>query len=477
MFCVTETSMWFTFSNSPEMVHALPAEQTLTLSAVVEQLGRAFPKWLGAEAAVDAASGKVRAKRGAFDPLVSLETESQRFNASSARGKASTGSRNDVGVEWTTPSGAKFSAGRVFNQGAVKSPDSATGSSGTWAFGVKLPLGRGGGINDKSAQLDQARFGENLARQDAGLVWMSVRFEAAIAYWNWVAASRRLDLREELERLAAERAQLVAREVAEGARPAIDAREADSEVALRRTDTIKARRDWEKASFSLSKYLWNPDGSPAQVPGRDRVPADDTAVEPLSIADAAVEDGRRYAYENRPEMARLALERRVIAVDRRLAVNDRRPYIDVTVGPGLDLGDNGIGSTMKAGLSVAWPLNQNDPRGRLEEAVAKDRKLELDENLLRRTIALEVDDAVSAIRRAADRWSEARTAVVALRAVEDGERVRFREGDSSLFLLNQRERQRADAQLRWIDTKIEYHVALAQWGQATNREDSVGQPR
>lgn len=469
--------MWITFLPSREMVRALPAEQPLTLPVLVEQLERGFPKWLGAEAAIDVASGKARAKQGAFDPMVSLETESQRFNSSSSRGRASTGSRNDVGIEWTTPSGAKLSAGRVFNQGAVKSPDSATGTLGTWAFGVKLPLGRGGGINEKSAALDQARYGETLARQDAGLVWMSVRFEAATAYWNWVAASRRLNLREELERLATDRAQLIAREVAEGARPSIDSREADSEVALRRADTIKARRDWEKASFSLSKYLWNPDGSPAAVPARDRVPADDTALEPVPIADTSVDDGRRYAWENRPEMARLALERRVVAVDRRLADNDRRPFIDLNVGPGLDLGDNGIGSTLKAGLSVSWPLNQNDPKGRLEEAVAKDRKLELDENLLRRTIALEVDDAASAIRRAADRWGEARAAVSDLRAVEEGERVRFREGDSSLFLLNQRERQRADAQLRWIDTKIEFHVAIAQWVMATNREDSVGQPR
>lgn len=469
--------MFPTVDSVPALSVASPAEAVLTLAGLVEQLERGFPKWVGADVAVRAASGKARAKQGAFDPVVSLEAESLRYNSASSRGKSAVGSRNDVGVEWTTPAGAKFSAGRVFNQGAVKSPDSATGSSGTWAFGVKLPLGRGAGVNEKSVGLEQARFGENLARQDAGMVWMSVRYDASLAYWNWVGAARRLALREQMERLASERAVLVGREVAAGARPAIDAREADSEVALRKADSIKARRDWEKASFSLSKFLWNADGTPGEVPGPERVPADDTNVQPSRLAAPEVEQGRLRAWERRPEMARLAVERRVVAVDRRLADNDRRPFIDVVVGPGLDLGGNGVGTTLKAGIAVSWPLNQNDPRGRLEEAVAKDRKLELDENLLRRTISLEVDDAASAVGRAVDRWAEARAAVSALLAVEEGERVRFREGDSSLFLLNQRERQRADAQLRWIDTRIEVHIAVAQWVMATNPEETVGQSR
>ena len=449
----------------------------LTLADVLSRLEGAFPKLLGAEAVVRAAQGKAQAKRGAFDPLVSVESETLRYNSASTRGQASSGSRNDVGVEWTTPSGAKFSAGRIFNEGAVKSPDSATGSLGTWAFGVKLPLARGGGINDKSAALEQALFGESVARQDAGLVRLMVRFEAAVAYWNWVGAARRLAVRQALERLAADRAALVAREVAQDVRPAVDQREADSEVSLRRADTVKARRDWEKATFSLSKFLWNPDGSPAEVPDAAAVPADDTSVQPMALPADALETGRRNAWERRPEMALLALERRVVAVDRRLARNDRKPFVDLSVGPGLDLGDRGIGGTLKAGLSVAWPLNQNDPRGRGEEAAAKDRKLELEENLLRRSLALEVEDAVSAVGRSIERWSEARSAVEALRAVEEGERTRFREGDSTLFLLNQRERQRADAELRWIDTKVEYQTALAQWAMATNQEKTVGQPR
>ena len=50
--------------------------------------------------------------------------------------------------------------------------------------------------------------------------------------------------------------------------------------------------------------------------------------------------------------------------------------------------------------------------------------------------------------------------VVLSRQVEDGERKRFAAGDSTLFLVNQRERATAEALGRLIDNQLEYQQAL-----------------
>ena len=44
--------------------------------------------------------------------------------------------------------------------------------------------------------------------------------------------------------------------------------------------------------------------------------------------------------------------------------------------------------------------------------------------------------------------------------LEEGEREKFRLGDSTLFLVNSRERSSAEAQMKLIDLKVKYHKAV-----------------
>lgn len=439
----------------------------LLLEDVLRRVDDAFPKLIGAEAARRAVSAKRRSKEGAFDPVVSAGVESLRYNSASNRGKVSTGTGNEIGIEVATPYGLKVAAGRILNSGSVKAPNSATGSEGSYFLSLKVPLARGAGINEKAAALDQARLDEPIAAQEVVALRQETLLEASLAYWEWVGSVRRLRLREAVLALAEDRLRFVQREVAEDIRPAIDAAEADAEVALRRADRVKAQRDVEKAGLKLRKYLWDAQGENLPVPDAALAPAEDPADVPAPIAPADADAARRRALELRPELAQLSLARRRIAVDIRLAHNDRRPNVDLVYAPGIDTGRRGVNDTLKAGVTVSIPLHQNDARGRLDEAREKDRKLEQEENLTRQGILIEIDDALSAIGRSAERHREARENLRLTRQVEEGERVRFREGDSTLFLLNQRERQSADAASRLIDIFVEFEQARSLFRAAT----------
>ncbi|MFM7321059.1 MAG: TolC family protein [Armatimonadota bacterium] len=454
---------------------AADASAPLRLVDVIASVDRHYPKVRGAAMAVRAADAKASSKEGAFDPVVSLGAESLRYNSASSRGKALVGSSNDFGVEWTTPEGTKVAAVRTLNAGGVKSPDSATGALGTWSFAVKVPLLRGNGVNDKLVARDQTRYGVPAARLDAVRLRFDVRFDASVAYWNWVGAVRRSTVRERLLDIATTRAAQIRTEVEAGGRPPIDSVEADGEVALREADLLKARRDVEKGALSLGKFLWSADGAPARLPDPIRAPGPESApATPVPVAAEALENATRGAWERRPELAALALERRRLALDRRLAENDILPSVDLVVAPGLDLGDRGVGETMKAGVRISAPVGRIDARGRREEAIAKDRKLELDEELARRLVRIEVEDAVSAVNRAIERLGATDRSRRRLRELEDGERLRFQEGDSTLFLLNQRERQSAEAESRWIDAAIDVELARAQFRWSALLEDDHG---
>ena len=222
----------------------LPTASTpLPLSEFLAQVEARFPKLLGMEAERQAATAKRLAKEGAFDPQLSTSTELLRYNSASSRGKAAYGTNNELGIELALPSGAKLAAGRVLNSGSVKSPSSATGSDGAFFLYGKLPLARGGGINEKAALLQQAQLGEPAATQTVALVRQTTLLDAAQLYFEWSGAGAKRKIAEELLKVARFRAEGMQKEFLQGQRSRFEVTEAEAEVDRRQASQIKAQRD------------------------------------------------------------------------------------------------------------------------------------------------------------------------------------------------------------------------------------------
>jgi outer membrane protein TolC len=116
---------------------------------------------------------------------------------------------------------------------------------------------------------------------------------------------------------------------------------------------------------------------------------------------------------------------------------------------------------MKAGISLGLPLRQRTAVGRIQEAELKLEKLSLDLQLERQRVLTEVDDSVSAVRQTYQRYVAAMQELELARRLEQGERERFSLGDSTLFLVNQRERATAEAAVKVIALRAEYEQSLA----------------
>ena len=171
--------------------------------------------------------------------------------------------------------------------------------------------------------------------------------------------------------------------------------------------------------------------------------------------------GQRYALDRRPELKVLDLAQDITQVDLDLARNQRMPALDLAFSPGRDAGQGSIGNTMKAGVSFTLPLRQRTADGRISQANLKLEKLAFDLANERRRITLEVLDAISAINTSYQRYLAAEQEVTFARALEDGERAKFALGDSTLFLVNQRERSTAEARVKLIEVQAEYEQAVA----------------
>lgn len=442
---------------------------TLTLEDVLRLVRQHHPKLRSADAQRRIAAEKRLEKQGAFDPVFVTGTDWLRFNseidAKTLRGKPATSRIADAEVEFLTRYGLKVAAGTRFNLGKVKAPLAPTGSGGEYFVEFKMPLLRGARINEKSAAERQAFLGEPLADTEYEATRLALVLKAAESYWDWVAAKRKWDVARDLLSLATFRAQAVRDRVNAGDLPAIDATEADLEVQRRQGGLTKAERDLQKAAFKLSLSLWSPDGQQVMSPEPSQVPVN--FANPIPFTDQQLREGQQLATQRRPELQALGINRQITEVDLALAKNQRLPAVDFTFSPGRDVGAGAIGSTVKAGVSLTLPLRQRTADGRIGQASYKIQKIEFDTVNEKQRISTEVQDAISAINTTYERYRAAEREVALAVQLEEGERTKFQLGDSTLFLVNQRERATAEARVKLIEIQAEYEQAVATFRTAT----------
>lgn len=451
----------------PQPLPPKPASSStpLTLDDVIVQLMTNHPKLQGADAERQMASAKRLEKQGAFDPVVSFGSDFLQYNSTSRPGSLLRARTNDVELQLLTRSGVKLVAGSRLHSGSIKSPLSSTGETGEYFAGVRVPLLRNFRLNEKSAAERQALIGEPLAMEQLRLTQLELQLKAAQSYWDWVAAKRKRDVASNLLTLAKTRADAISQRVQSGDLPPIDSVEAQQEVQRREGGLTKAERDLQKAAFKLSLFLWDDNGQPAPIPVASSVPT--TFAPPVLFTNERAVEGQRLALEQRPELKILALSRDMAQVDLDLGRNQRRPAVELGFYPGRDTGVGGVGNTLKAEMSFSLPLRQRTADGRIQAAQLKMQKLDLDLQNQRQTIVVEISDAINAINTTWERYRAAEREVQLARELEQGERIRFNFGDSTLFLVNQRERATAEAENKVIEIQAEYEQAVAAFRAAT----------
>ncbi len=442
-------------------------EQGLTLDRVLDQVRQNHPKLFSADLERRIAGAKLLEKQGAFDPGISLETDYLRYNDFSKRGKISKTFDNDLSFNWLTRSGLKVMTGGRYNTGDVKPPLYPTGDSGEYYIGAKLPLLRGFRMNDKVAAEMQAEIGIPMADAAYTETRLSVLLQAAYAYWNWAVADRKVTVAKNILSLAEVRCKAIEERVRQGDLPRIDAIEACQEVQRRQGNLYKSTREFEKNVFKLSRYLWEPGGNPSPLPKAAEIPVQ--LPEPLAFSEEDWMEGRKAALEKRPELKELNLQKEMTEVDLKSAKNQRLPVLDLFATPGYDTGGSSIGPSIKAGVVLTVPLRQRTAKGLIAAAQFKIQKLDLEQRLLLQQVLLEVDDAVSAINAAYQQYLAARQEYALARELEQGERDRFDYGDSTLFLVNQRERLTFEAAVKLLDLEAEYHQAKVNFQAVTGQ--------
>ncbi|MEM1042969.1 MAG: TolC family protein [Bacteroidota bacterium] len=428
----------------------------LTLEAFLGQVLRANPAARSLRLETDRALADLLDARGGFDPTL---TSGYEYKTEDADDKLNV-LRSGVALPLDLPMSPSLLVDYRRGLGSSIDPSVSTSPAGETRFGLSFSPLQGFGTNKRRAALEAARLGPRLAEAFEARGQNRLLLDAAQVFWAWAEAQEVLQVNRELLVLATERRDFVVRQARAGETAAVDSVEAELAVASREGKVAEARRKAEQASVKLAVFLWNEDGTPGT--SRYSAPTLPTLrAEPDSAQAVAT------ALAQRPELREVALAQRQAEVEQRLAREQLRPDLKLEAQV-VSYDDNPLGVTdVKLGFRIDQPLLFRAGRSEAARAEIEIQALRFEQDLARRAIRADVDAVLVALRQSLRRVSAAERRVELAQRLQEAEQRRFELGESTLFLVNQREQAFAEAREERVAAQVDALQADATFRWAT----------
>jgi outer membrane protein len=253
--------------------------------------------------------------------------------------------------------------------------------------------------------------------------------------------------------------------VLEGDAAAIDSVEARAEWERRELAEIDAQASAASARLTIAGYLWDREGAPLALPAQSA-----PATAPLSqgLADDGVDAAALARLAREHPAVRQARARWLQAeAQRRLTLTQVLPSASAEVSAlaaGRSLGDlpslSDAADDAKAGVALRIPLFARRELGRLRAAEDRARQLAVERDRVMREVQLAARRALLEVRAAEAQLDGQARVLAASETLLAAEQRRFDLGESSLLVVNLRERAVLDERLRLAQLESRRATAL-----------------
>ena len=268
-----------------------------------------------------------------------------------------------------------------------------------------------------------------------------------------------------------QRYNLVKAAFSNGDRPAIDTTEALTQLQQFEYQQNEALLLWQNAGIQLSGYLWQQNNQAYLLP-QHIFPQEKTE----SLFNAVVFPEQELlideAKKNHPELEVYNFKLDALVVERKLKFQELLPSLDLKynqLGKGYDIASTAtktlFDNNYKYGISFSMPLRLSSGRGEYKMSKLKISETRLQQNQKQ-------TDIVNRVRIYYNRLINYQAQVALLQRtytgvlqLQKGEEIRFFNGESSLFLVNNRENKTQDTMLKLIEAAVKYNKTAAglQW--------------
>ncbi|WP_026904473.1 TolC family protein [Pedobacter glucosidilyticus] len=391
------------------------------------------------------AKARMQQAWGGFDPKLSLDYDRKAFDGTEY-------------YQFVTPEvkiplwyGVELKGNYATAEGAYLNPENKLPTEGLSTVGLNFSLGKGLLMDKRRAALKQARIFTEASENEQILIINDLILNAGEAYLGWQNQYKIAEVYRKALELSTIRFEAVKEGFRGGDRPAIDTVEALTQVQQREVQYQQATLDLQVAKYLLASFLWLEDNTPVEIEKLNALPQE---------ANITLPESAELNIANNPKLLSYDFKLRDLQIERRLKAESLRPTIDLQVG--LLNSDTQFLRNVnrryweqnnKVSFQIAMPLTFSAARGELAEAKIKIRNTELEQDLVRNDLNVKLNQNLAEYSTLQNQLRTLKEALVANQKLLDGEEMRFRFGDSSLFLINARESKLIEAQEKLIETQ------------------------
>ncbi len=458
----------------------LVAQDSIVLSfdTFYEQVLRYHPLAKSANLLPEMAKMEIRTARGAFDPVISTQVY----------GKQTKGDNSYTYVEpqikIPTLIGVDIKAGMDQSDGLQVSEekskyDPVTQSSKQVQYqlfyaGISVPVLRGLMTDPRRNALRQAQLLQTLNEAEQVSLINKLFLASAKDYWDWQQSYQKYVLMQQNFVLADTRLNFIKSRIFGGEEKPIDSVEAWVEYKRRESLLAEAKVEFNNAALLLSNYLWDEQGNAMQLASLVIPSSRGSEFQRVDLDSIQALSKRAEAWH--PEVQKLALKLNQTELERKLALENLKPQLNLEYYPfqtytagSRDEVDGLFMKNYKFGATFYSSVFLRKERGKLQltnykiqqgKFYLQQGKREVLNNILVAYNDLNTFDQMMRIQQ-----ELVRNADLLLIAEE----TRFESGESSLFLVNQRERSLIEAKAKLVELTAKYAKAKyqLQWASGT----------
>jgi len=397
-----------------------------------------------------AQANKLKAS-GAFDPKLFSEINQKQFSEKDYY------QLQNSGIEFPAWYGLKAKAGYELNEGVFLNNQNTVPGSGLWYADVSITLGKGLFMDERRAMLKQARLLEESAEFEVDLALNDLLEEALNSYWLWYEAYREMAVMQEALIAANFRFKGIRRQAIIGDKSMVDTLEAAIQVQDRSIRLKKAQAKFITRRNELATYLWLEGVVPLNIKEATKPEFNEKAVLNILPEDWFVEHPSLNFY-------RLKLEG--LEIERRLKAESLKPQLDLNYKFLNQPAPNDFFAQYSPdnynwGLKASFPLFIRKGRGDLNQTKVKIEENNLELDLKRVGLQNKVQALEQELILSQGQLIETRSMVNNYRRLLAAENNKFRNGESSLFLINSRELKYIDAQLKQVELESKLNSVRA----------------
>ena len=393
-------------------------------------------------------------------------------------------------------------------------------------FSYTQPLWRGLKIDNSRRQIEIAR--KNLSLTDAQFRQRAIDTITNVqrAYWDLVFALRSLQVQRDAVSVARTQLEHNKRLVNEGQLAPIDVVAAEAQISTYEQAVFSALEEVSRAENNLKNMI--AENHLADIWNASIVPTDPVE---LTVPDVSLPDALKAAMENRPELQQSNVLREINQIDQRYYKDQTKPTIDLvgsygvsglaglvssnvvnpftqssvqvrqrvdelsaiagleplpvippqTFSPDL-LGGYGQSlqnllanryGTAKVGVQISLPLRNRTAEAQLGRSLVEGERLGTQREQLEQTIQVDVRNALQAVRSSEARLRAAGATRQANEQQFASEQRKLDAGQSTTFLVLQRQTELTDARALELKAQTDLNKAIADLQRATGNSLNV----